>query len=100
MTGNANFIADSGILTTIAATPYASENSVDWEVGAFRCENTVFLFDCRYAQATDEALQEAFQLEKLRRILTKVRTACWWIRILATLANRPCSLPRKYVAKT
>ncbi|KAH7726934.1 dom-3 [Aphelenchoides avenae] len=71
VTGNANFIADSGILTSLAATPYASENAVGWEIGAFRCEQTVFLFDCRCVHPTDEAIQETFQLEKLRRVLTK-----------------------------
>ncbi|KAH7726449.1 Protein dom-3 [Aphelenchoides avenae] len=71
ITNNADVIADSALLATIAATAYADDASEEWSIAAFRVGETMFLFDADWRKPFSEAERlDAFQREKFCRIMT------------------------------
>lgn len=73
ITNNADVIADSALLATIAATAYADDASEEWSIAAFRVGETMFLFDADWRKPFSEAERlDAFQREKFCRIMTLV----------------------------
>ena len=88
MTRNADVIADSGLLATMAASAYANDKSQEWAVAGFRIQQAIFLYDGNWdRERSKEELLEAFQHEKFRNMMTKVGLACSNRRACASHAN-------------
>lgn len=71
ITDNAHFVADSELLAKIASAPYTTDKDAQWKMGAFRYENTVFLFEYPEHRSEEELLGE-YQREVFKRTTTKV----------------------------